>query len=104
MRKQVLEKIRLSLSLNLPKGGHALLYGSRARGDARPDSDWDILIILDKERLLPEDYDSISYPLRELGWDMGEQINPVMYTTKEWEMNKITPFYHNVTNDAIILT
>ena len=35
---------------------------------------------------------------------MGEQINPVMYTTKEWEMNKITPFYHNVTNDAIILT
>jgi len=24
-----------------------ILYGSRARGDAQPDSDWDLLILLD---------------------------------------------------------
>lgn len=24
-----------------------ILYGSRARGDARPDSDWDLLVLLD---------------------------------------------------------
>ena len=27
------------------------LYGSQARDEARPDSDWDILILLDKEKL-----------------------------------------------------
>ena len=27
-----------------------ILYGSRARGDAREDSDWDVLVIVDKEK------------------------------------------------------
>ena len=103
MDKMVIDSIKQSLLLNLPSGSHALLYGSRARGDARPDSDWDILIILDKEKLLPEDYDTVSYPLRKLGWEIGEYINPIMYTAKEWEENSFTPFYHNVINDAIPL-
>lgn len=104
MKKNVLDSIKQSLLLNLPLGGKALLYGSRARGDARPDSDWDILVILDKEKLTPEDYDKISYPLTKLGWEMGEYINPVMYTSNEWQQYMITPFYHNVMNDAILLT
>ena len=80
-----------------------MLYGSRARNNAHANSNWDILIILDKEKLLPEDYDTISYPLRELGWEIGECINPIMYTAKEWEASSFTPFYHNVVNDAITL-
>jgi len=103
MEEKVITGIKQSLLLNLPSGGYALLFGSRARGDARSDSDWDILIVLDKDKLLPEDYDIISYPLRELGWELGENINPVMYTAKEWEESKVTPFYHNVIDDAIRL-
>jgi predicted nucleotidyltransferase len=103
MDDKVINGIKQSLLLNLPTGGYALLFGSRARGEARSDSDWDILIVLDKDKLLPEDYDIISYPLRELGWELGESINPVMYTAKEWEESKFTPFYHNVIDDAIRL-
>lgn len=66
-------------------------------------SDWDILIVLDKDKLTPEDYDTITYPLTKLGWDLGAEINPIMYTKKEWEASRITPFYHNVTEDAIAL-
>jgi predicted nucleotidyltransferase len=40
---KVLESIRQSLAQHLPSGGRAVLFGSQARGDARPDSDWDIL-------------------------------------------------------------
>ena len=35
----------------IPSGSKAILYGSRARGDARNDSDWDFLILLDKDKL-----------------------------------------------------
>ena len=103
MDKQILDSLKKVLAISLPQGGTALLYGSQARGDARSDSDWDILIILDKDKLQPEDYDTITYPLTKLGWELGTDINPIMYTKKEWEANHITPFYHNVEREAIAL-
>lgn len=100
----VINGIRLSLEKTIPKGkGEAILFGSQARGTARPDSDWDVLVILDKDALEPSDYDNITFPLTALGWDLGERISPVMYTEKEWENNKMTPFYKNVQRDGIIL-
>ena len=60
--------------------------------------------IWNKEKLLPDDYDNVTFPLTMLGWDLGEQINPIMYSAKEWEASRITPFYQNVVQDAIVLT
>ena len=102
-REIVLNAIRSTLSQIAPDGTKVVLFGSRARGDARDDSDWDILIILDKTKLEADDYDNISYPLRELGWKLKECINPVMYTLKDWMKYSFSPFYHNVTNEGIIL-
>lgn len=90
-------------SENLPASGKAILFGSQARGTARDDSDWDILIILDKEELLPSDYDNVTYPLTELGWELGKEINPVMYSAKEWLKYKNTSFCKNVEKEGIRL-
>ena len=87
----------------VPQGAQLYLFGSRARGDNRQDSDWDLLVILPKDSLTMDDYANITYPLTELGWDIGQKINPIMYTKKEWEENSFTPFYHNVQHDAIRL-
>ena len=81
----------------------AILFGSRARGDARYDSDWDVLILLDKDHITSEDMDSISYPIRELGWELDEMVNPIMYTSKEWERKSFTPFYKNVMKEGVSL-
>lgn len=101
--RAALTRIKQTATSTIPKGGKAILYGSRARGDARKDSDWDILILLDKDTLDQSDYDIVSYPFVLLGCDLGQEINPIMYTTKEWESYRITPFYENVTRDGIVL-
>ena len=103
MKQSVIESIKQTLITHLPNDRKAWLFGSQARGDAHEGSDWDILIVLNKDKLLPTDYDTVTYPLTVLGWDLGEQINPIMYSSKEWEESKITPFYHNVQQDAIAL-
>ena len=86
-----------------PPHSMAILYGSRARGDAHPYSDWDILWILDKETLTQADYDSVCYPLVLLGCEIDEEINPILYTANEWQQYQSTPFYENVTTDGINL-
>ena len=39
-----------------------------------------------------------------LGCNLGAEINPILYTKKEWETYQFTPFYENVNRDGIILT
>ena len=102
-KNEILQAIKTTAKQIMPSGTRVILFGSQARGDAREDSDWDILIILDKEKLEPEDYDKVSFPLTMLGWDLGARINPIMYTMKEWAASCITPFYKNVEQEGIEL-
>ena len=92
--KSVLNQIRHVARETAPQGSLVLLFGSRARGEAKKGSDWDILIVLPKQKLQQSDYDQVSYPFVELGWMLGEQINPIVYTKQEWfksqeEMNEL---------------
>ncbi len=101
--KLILNQIKKVVQEVTPKGSDVFLFGSRARGDAREDSDWDILIVLPKKLLVQADYDEVSFPLVELGWMLNANINPIMYTKDEWEANSITPFYDHVLRDGIKL-
>lgn len=101
-KPQVIEIIRQVGRATLPPNSSLLLYGSRARGDAHEGSDWDLLILLDKPKITLGDYD-VAYPFREAGWDMGEVINPQVYSKKEWSQYSFTPFYKNVEHDKQVL-
>lgn len=102
-RQMIADGINLILRKAAPRKGRVILFGSRARGDARSDSDWDVLVLLDKERITDADMDEISYPIRALGWQMDKMINPIMFTTKEWDAKSFTPFYKNVMEEGVAL-
>ncbi len=80
------------------------LYGSRSRGTARPDSDWDILILLDKDKISLDEERDITYPLYDLEFDTGEVISPIIYSEKDWNTKyNITPFYKNIMQEGKLL-
>jgi len=81
-----------------------ILFGSEARGDARPDSDIDLLILLDKEKITLIDRQSITHHLYDVEYDTGIIINPLVLPLKLWETKyKITPFYQNILKEGRIL-
>ena len=81
-----------------------ILFGSEARGNARPDSDIDLLVLLsgnqksvDREMVLFE-------PLYMLEGQTGISISPKIYLKKDWENRPfVTPFYLNVMREGIVL-
>ena len=80
------------------------LYGSRSRGTAKDSSDWDLLILLNKDDISNEVEREITYPLYDLEFDTGEVISPMIYSEKEWNSKyKVTPFYQNVMREGRLL-
>lgn len=80
------------------------LYGSRARGNAKKDSDWDLLILLNREKITSDIEKEITYPLYDLEFETGEIISPMVYTQHEWDTKyNITPFYKNVMKEGHLI-
>ena len=100
---KILDRIK-KIVLDRDPSAKVYLYGSRARGTMKPDSDWDILILLNKDKITNEIEKNVTYPLYDLEFEIGEVISPMVYSEREWNSkHKITPFYSNVMREGKLL-
>jgi len=73
-----LQAVKTALSGLHPKPSRLVLFGSRARGDARPDSDIDLLVVMPQPTLTPEERQlalrSLRAALRPLSLKVGVDL------------------------------
>ena len=102
-RPEIVERIKQTIKKTEPTAT-AILYGSEARGDARADSDIDVLVLLEGESRDLNREDAISGALYDLELSTGVLISPMIMLRKLWENRPFkTPFYINVMNEGITL-
>jgi len=102
-RESVVNQIRTQTKQMLPDA-QAIIYGSEARGDARLDSDIDLLLLLPDEKVTPEREHAIVSKLFEIELQSGIVISTLIMPLHQWEHPQvITPFYQNVKREGIVL-
>jgi len=103
MEKTILDRFKdlLAKRMNLYK---LILFGSRARGDAEPYSDMDVLVVLEGTPS-EKDSDFVSDCAWEAGFESGIVIVPVVYSRSEWENSpeRYSLFARAVEQEGVLL-
>ena len=103
--KKNLIKDRISKSIHdKDPNAEAYLFGSRARGDNRKNSDWDILILIDNNKVTNEIEDNFRDDLYNLELESGQIISTFIYSKDYWKNSLIySPLYKNVIKEGVRL-
>ncbi len=99
LEKKIFEQVKAKV-LAIDPDSKIILFGSRARGDERKDSDWDFLILTKQE----VDYafkNRIRGEIYEIELEIGEVISTVIKQDSEWQRQEVTQFFKNVSKDGV---
>lgn len=84
----------------LSKDNEVILFGSRARGDFKEDSDWDFLIILKKEKITKSEKQEIREKLYEIELETDTAISTIIHSQVEWTKRAVTPLYQIIEEEG----
>ena len=101
--KNILLKIKRLVHLSDPTAS-VILFGSHARGESNKHSDFDILILVDSDKITYLDEKKIKDPIYDLEFETGKIISPLIISRNDWEKHhSVTPFYKSVKIEGISL-
>ena len=87
-------------SLYGPALERLILFGSRARGDADPDSDFDVLVVLANEKAHRENTEPANDIVCELSLKYDAVVSCKFTTAEKFERSGM-PFYRNVRREGV---
>ena len=86
----------------LDSHAEVILYGSRARGQSRTDSDWDILVLLDREDVTLKTEQKFRHHLFDIELEIGEPISVFVRSRSVWESKyRFTPLYKSIKAEGV---
>lgn len=99
--RNVLFRCRDAVSSDYPNA-HIILYGSQATGQAKPDSDVDLLVLLDQDipaRMRRYIHDM----LYDIALSEDVVISVIIKDADKWDspISKATPLYQNIQKEGI---
>jgi predicted nucleotidyltransferase len=102
-RELLLKTVKQTV-LEIEPHADVIIYGSRTRREAGPESDWDFLVLLDGS-VDQERIDAIRHRLYDVEWECGEVISCIVRSRKEWNspLYKAMPFHENVESEGVVL-
>jgi len=96
----IIKQIKTSIKTIDPKA-QVIIFGSRARGDAKRGSDWDILILTDYP-VSTEIERSFRNNLFDIEIETGEVFSTFVYQKQIWNTkHKVTPLYRNIKREGV---
>jgi predicted nucleotidyltransferase len=100
-KETILKKIT-ELAFSKYPDSEIYLYGSRARGDSKKLSDWDLLILLNAKNISFEIETKLMDEFYELELETGEIFSTLVYSKTEWSRNhSLTPLFENIQKQGI---
>jgi predicted nucleotidyltransferase len=100
---ELLKRVKQAVHAVEPEA-EIILYGSRSRHEAGPESDWDFLVLVDGP-VSDARADAIRHRLYEVEWESEEVLCAVVRSREEWHspLYRAMPFHQNVERDGIPL-
>ena len=98
-QRELISKVKDSIR-SIDPSARVILFGSRARGDGYPSSDWDFLILVSKEAT--ERFKrQIRDGLIDTELEAGQVISTVIYSQDQWPNYRVTPLYQNIAEEGV---
>ncbi len=102
MQDAILQQVKATVRQIDPQA-EVILFGSRARGDAREDSDWDFLVLTSYPLNRKNKYVIVDTVFEQVELVTGEVITLILHEKAKWyDKYSVTPLFQRIEEDGII--
>jgi predicted nucleotidyltransferase len=101
LEKKVFKLVKEKV-LEIDKKAKIILFGSRARGDARKDSDWDFLVLTSKNATF-DLITQIRHNIYNVELETGEAISTVIKYQADWNKQSFLQLNKNIAEEGVEL-